>query len=289
MECQQGHDRTQQNWIVTDLYTETYGSGDPVLLIHGSGSWGVDTYGAQGALAGEFRLIMMDRRGYGRSPATERMGWQTDKDDVAELLTDLGSAHLVGHSTGGTVALIAAAMVPQAVRSLVVVEPTVWGIADPAVSPRERPTAYQDAWTRAQQLPAREFMIAITEAAGVQAAEAMISASWVSMTDADRAAAEAMRHESWAGSAPVDVDALAATGFAKVVVVGAWDPALYPDLADMRATGWRQAVAGEHCALARAIGARHVTMSRSAHSPMIEDTEAFNELLRASWRAAAAR
>jgi hypothetical protein len=86
-------------------------------------------------------------------------------------------------------------------------------------------------------------MIAITEAAGVKAAEAMISASWASMTDADLAAAEAMRHESWAGSAPVDVDALAATGFAKVVVVGAWDAVLYPDLADMRATSWRQAVA----------------------------------------------
>jgi pimeloyl-ACP methyl ester carboxylesterase len=271
---------------VTDLYTESYGTGEPVLFLHGSGSWGLDTFGPQRALADEFRLILVDRRGYGQSPATESMGWQTDKDDVATLLTALGGAHLVGHSTGGTVALIAAAMVPEAVRSLVVVEPTVWGIADPAVSPPERPSAYQEAWTRAQRLPAKEFLIAITRAAGLPAAEAMISASWAAGTEADRAATEAMRHESWAGGAPVHAAALASAAFSKVVVVGAWDPALYPELDDMRAAGWRQAVAAEHCALAMAIGADLETMSRSAHSPMLEDAEAFNAVLRSTWRSA---
>ncbi len=280
---------------MTDLHTESYGTGDPVLFLHGSGSWGLDTFGPQRALADQFRLILADRRGYGQSPrpaagpegpVTVSMGWQTDKDDVAELLTELGGAHLVGHSTGGTVALIAAAMVPEAVSSLVVIEPTVWGIADPALSPPWRPAAYQRAWTRAQGLPAKEFLVAITRAAGLPDAEAMISASWAANTEADLAAAEAMRHESWAGTAPVDVAALASAGFRKVVVVGAWDPALYPELDDMRAAGWRQAVAAEHEALALAIGADLETMSRSAHSPMLEDTEAFNAVLRATWRSA---
>ncbi|HEX6932653.1 MAG TPA: alpha/beta hydrolase [Streptosporangiaceae bacterium] len=277
---------------MTDLHSETYGSGDPVLMVHGSGSWGADTFGEQLPLAGEFRLVMIDRRGYGRSEwpatgqegrATAGMGWQTDKDDVAGVLSALGSAHLVGHSTGGTVALIAATMVPEAVRSLVVIEPTVWRIADPAVSPPERPAAYQRAWTRAQRLPAKEFLIAITRAAGLSDAEARICGSWAAMSEEDLAAAEAMRHESWAGSAPLDVAALASGGYPKVVVVGAWDPALYPDLEDMRAAGWRQAVAAEHCALARAIGARLETMSRSAHSPMLEDTDALNDLLKDTW------
>jgi pimeloyl-ACP methyl ester carboxylesterase len=214
-----------------------------VLLIHGSGSWGSDTFGKQRPLADEFRLIMMDRRGYGQSLATTQMGWQTDKDDVAALLTELGSAHLVGHSTGGTAALLAAAMVPQAVRSLVVVEPTVWGIADPAVSPPERPAAYQAAWTRGQSLSAREFLIATTAVTGLRNAEALISAMWDSATEADLAAAEAMRQETWAGGAPIDVAALAAADFPKLVVVGAWDRTLHPDLTDMWDSGWRQAVA----------------------------------------------
>ena len=274
---------------MTDLHSESYGTGDPVLLIHGSGSWGIDTFGKQRPLADEFRLIMIDRRGYGQSPETTRMGWQTDRHDVAELLTELGGAHLVGHSTGGTVALLAAAMVPHAVRSLVVVEPTVWGIADPALSPPERPAAYQDAWTRGQSMSAKEFLITTTAVTGLRNAEAMISAMWDSATEADLAAAEAMRLETWAGSAPIDVAALAAGTFPKLVVVGAWDRAVYPDLADMWASGWRRAVAAEHCALGSGIGARLVTMSRSAHGPMLEETEAFNALLRTIWRTAGSR
>jgi pimeloyl-ACP methyl ester carboxylesterase len=274
---------------VTDLHAETCGTGEPVLLIHGSGSWGVDTFGYQRDLADEFRLMMIDRRGYGQSPATESMGWQTDKDDVAALLTHLGGAHLVGHSTGGTVALIAAAMVPQAVWSLIVVEPTVWGIADPADSPPERPAAYHNAWLRGQELPALDFLITTTAVTGMHNVEAMISASWAQGTEADRAAAEAMRHESWAGGAPLDVAALAAAVFPKIVVVGGWDQALHPHIAGLWASGWHQAVAAEHCALARAISARLVTMSRSVHAPMIEETEAFNALLRQTWRAAAQR
>ena len=257
-----------------------------MLLIHGSGSWGVDTFGRQRALADEFRLIMIDRRGYGQNPATTNMGWQIDKDDVAGLLADLGTAHLVGHSSGGTIALLAAAMVPHAVRSLIAVEPTVWGIADPADSPPERPAAYRDARIRAQGLPAKEFLIATSAATGVRDAAGMISAVWAEATDADLAGAEAMRHESWAGGAPIDITALAAAPFPKTVVIGGWDPALHPNVAGILASGWRQAVAAEHSALVRAINARLVTLPRSAHAPMIEETDAFNALLRAAWRAA---
>jgi pimeloyl-ACP methyl ester carboxylesterase len=273
---------------VTDLHTETYGTGEPAVLVHGSGSWGADTFGSQRDLADEFRLIMIDRRGYGQSPATDCMGWQTDKNDVAALLAHLGGAHLVGHSTGGTVALIAAAMVPRAVWSLIVVEPTVWGIADPADSPPERPAAYHRAWLRGRELSAQDFLITTTEVTGMHDVEAMISASWAQGTEADWAAAEAMRHESWAGRASIDVGALAAAGFPKTVVVGGWDQALHPDIAGMWASGWHQAVAAEHSALAQAISARLVTMSRSVHAPMIEETEAFNALLRETWRAARA-
>jgi len=45
-------------------------------------------------------------------------------------------------------------------------------------------------------------------------------------------------------------------------------------------------VAAEHAALAQRIGARLVTMSRSVHAPMLEETGAFNALLRDTWHAA---
>ncbi|WP_220448327.1 alpha/beta fold hydrolase [Nonomuraea diastatica] len=89
----------------------------PVLFVHGSTSWGDDpSYGfaAQAPLAGRVRLLLMDRRGYGRSPdAGERFpgDYLADADDIAELLGD--GAHLVGHSYGGVGAMIAAVRRPE--------------------------------------------------------------------------------------------------------------------------------------------------------------------------------
>lgn len=45
--------------------------------------------------------------GYGRSPDVQRSDYAEDAREVAELLGD--GAHLVGHSSGGVVALLAAA------------------------------------------------------------------------------------------------------------------------------------------------------------------------------------
>ncbi|MGP3937151.1 alpha/beta fold hydrolase [Nonomuraea sp. KM88] len=65
-------------------------------------------------MAGRFRLLLMDRRGYGRSPdAGERFpsDYLADADDIAELLGD--GAHLVGHSYGGVGAMIAGRSPPR--------------------------------------------------------------------------------------------------------------------------------------------------------------------------------
>src|SRR5258706_81296 len=63
-------------------------------------------------------------------------------------------------------------------------------------------------------------------------------------------------------------------------------PGCAPHIAGMCASGWHQAVAAEHAALAQRIGARLVTMSRSVHASMLEETGAFNALLRDTWHAA---
>ncbi len=64
--------------------------------------------------------MLVDRRGFGRSSDGASCGWPTDMDDVAALLDELGGAHLVGHSYGGVVSLLAAGLRPERVRSLVV-------------------------------------------------------------------------------------------------------------------------------------------------------------------------
>jgi pimeloyl-ACP methyl ester carboxylesterase len=102
------------------------GTGERVVFVHG------DVFGAEAAwatqrpLADNYRLLLMNRRGFGHSPDVEGEDFEVDANDVVEVLGD--SAHLVGHSYGGVVALIAAAHHPGAVRSLAVFEPPAFAL-----------------------------------------------------------------------------------------------------------------------------------------------------------------
>lgn len=110
------------------------GCDDPtVVMIHGGaqgGQAGGDrNFAAQARLAGRgWRVIAPDRPGHGRSPAPNR---PDDAEADAEWVTSLlaGGVHLVGHSFGGAVALLAAARAPSAVRSLTLVEPALLALA----------------------------------------------------------------------------------------------------------------------------------------------------------------
>ena len=112
---------------VTDLFVDSWGSGVPVVLVHGSLAIGADEWQAQRPLAEEgFRLLVPDRRGYGRSPAAEGEDFLRDADDIADLMGD--GAHLVGHSYGGLGVLVAAARRPDATLSLTLLEPGAFAL-----------------------------------------------------------------------------------------------------------------------------------------------------------------
>src|ERR671932_155375 len=111
------------------------GVGAPtVVLVHGTMTWGTDAFEAQRPLAERYRLLVTDRRGFGGSPDIDRSDYEVDAADVVELLGD--GAHLVGHSYGGVVAMLAAGLRPQSVRSLALIEPSAYRLAeqDPAVA-----------------------------------------------------------------------------------------------------------------------------------------------------------
>jgi pimeloyl-ACP methyl ester carboxylesterase len=119
----------------TNLHVEHWGTGTPVVLVHGSLATGAEEWEARRALADEgFRLTVFDRRGYGGSPAARGEDFIVDAADVAALLGD--GAHLVGHSYGGLGALVAAAQRPEATLSLTLLEPPVTscGLDEPAWS-----------------------------------------------------------------------------------------------------------------------------------------------------------
>src|SRR5436190_13765723 len=106
------------------LYHEIYGSGEPLVLIHGGLTTIGEMQGWVEPLAKTRQVIAVEMQGHGRTADTDRpMKLQTMGDDIAALLDHLEilKADLVGHSFGGASAIRAAIQHPQKVRRLVVI------------------------------------------------------------------------------------------------------------------------------------------------------------------------
>jgi len=115
------------------LHYESYGKGLPLLLIHGLGSSSKDWELQIADFSRHYQVITVDLRGHGQSdkpPGPYNVSMFVD--DIIYLLKslELPSAHVVGISLGGMVALQLAVNAPEIVRSLVVVN------SCPAVIPR---------------------------------------------------------------------------------------------------------------------------------------------------------
>jgi pimeloyl-ACP methyl ester carboxylesterase len=98
-----------------------------IVLVHGSVIGGRWTWAAQRPLAERFELLVLDRPGFPPNPSVERVDFETDAALVAGLLEP--GDHLVGHSYGGIVSLLAAASRPDVLRSLSVIEPPCTRVA----------------------------------------------------------------------------------------------------------------------------------------------------------------
>jgi len=98
-----------------------------IVLVHGSVMGGRGTWAAQRPLAERFELLVLDRPGFPPNPSVERVDFETDAALVAGLLEP--GDHLVGHSYGGIVSLLAAASRPDVLRSLSVIEPPCTRVA----------------------------------------------------------------------------------------------------------------------------------------------------------------
>lgn len=105
---------------------EVAGSGEMMVLVHGS--WG-DHHNWDALaplLAGTFEVVTYDRRGHSDSETPPGQGSvDDDAGDLAGLIERLGNgpAHLVGNSFGATIALRLAAQDPSLVRTLAIHEP----------------------------------------------------------------------------------------------------------------------------------------------------------------------
>lgn len=104
-----------------------------LVLVHGSVVGARMTWTVQQPLAERFELVAVERPGFPPNPPVDRVDFERDAALVAELLEP--GDHLVGHSYGGVISMLAAAQKPAAVRSLAVIEPPSTSVAEgnPAV------------------------------------------------------------------------------------------------------------------------------------------------------------
>jgi len=137
-----------------------------LVLVHGSVVGGRATWSAQAPLAERFELHVVERPGFPPGPPVERIDFEEHAQLLAAELRP--GDHLVGHSYGGVVSLLAAALEPERLRSLTVIEPPATRIAagHPAVDafvagavelwergPREDPESFLRIFLRAVGSP----------------------------------------------------------------------------------------------------------------------------------------
>jgi pimeloyl-ACP methyl ester carboxylesterase len=148
---------------MSKLFVESWGTGAPVVLVHGSLATGAEEWQAQRPLADEgYRLLVVDRRGYGQSPAAEGEDFLRDAEDIADLMGD--GAHLVGHSYGGLSALFAAARCPAATRSLALLEPGTFALGQHHPGARTLVEKVRRLWD--EDLPDEDWVIRFLKAVG---------------------------------------------------------------------------------------------------------------------------
>lgn len=112
--------RVEANGV--ELFYELAGSGEPLVLVHGS--WGDHHHWLPvlPALTACFRVLVYDRRGHSRSERPPGPGCRReDEDDLAALLEtlDLAPAYVAGSSFGASTALGLAARRPGLFRGLI--------------------------------------------------------------------------------------------------------------------------------------------------------------------------
>ena len=119
---------------------ETYGSGPPLVLVHGAFSDHQTNWQfVKATLAGQFTVHAVARRGRGETDRTMGHRLEDEARDLVAVIRAIGApVFLLGHSYGAHTALVATAEVPNRVRKLVLYEPAWPHVVGPdALAPIE--------------------------------------------------------------------------------------------------------------------------------------------------------
>jgi pimeloyl-ACP methyl ester carboxylesterase len=216
-----------------------------LVFVHGSVAGAGLAWGAQQALTERFECVFVTRGGYPPGPLLEHIDFEIQADELAAQLRE--GDHLVGHSYGGVIALLAAAQVPS-LASLTVGEPPAFAVArgNPAVEALVRAI---DGF-RATQPGPHEYLAFFLPLIGSAMTLPDPLPPWLEQ-GARAAMAERLPQE-----AELPLRELGAAPFPKLVLSGAHNDALDAvcDVLEERLPAERAVVSGAGHSLARAPG-----------------------------------
>jgi pimeloyl-ACP methyl ester carboxylesterase len=227
---------------VPDFHVETIGTGPRVVLVHGSVGNGSTTWELVRPLADRYTLVIPDRPGYPPNPPVERGDFELQAKQIAELLEP--GDHLVGHSYGGLISLLAAAQTPG-LRSLTVNEPPAFGVARGNPDVEEFVAKMQDAPSEP-----RDYLAYFLPLVG---SSLKLPEPLPPLLEAGARAALVERSPL---EAQIPLDDLAATSFPKLVVTGGHNPIFdaVADVLEQRLGAQRAVVPGAGHSIPRAPG-----------------------------------
>jgi pimeloyl-ACP methyl ester carboxylesterase len=116
-----------------ELYYETTGTGDCLVLTHGSWTDGTGWDRVVPGLSERYQVVVWDRRGHSRSQAGQGPGSRAeDAFDLAGLIEHLdgGRVHVAGNSYGAIVTLTLLTTRPDLVATAALHEPPLWGLLE---------------------------------------------------------------------------------------------------------------------------------------------------------------
>ncbi|MFA6403583.1 MAG: alpha/beta hydrolase [Salinivirgaceae bacterium] len=105
------------------MYCETYGYGEPLLLIHGNGA-SINAFVKQiPFFSTKYKVIVADSRAHGKSfDKSDSLSYEMMADDYAALLSamNIDSANVIGWSDGGVNGILLAIRHPEKVKKLAI-------------------------------------------------------------------------------------------------------------------------------------------------------------------------
>ena len=261
-------------------------AGPRVLMVHGGVQGGLgggpSTFDGQEALAARgWQIEVVDRPGFGQSPSRGPDDMEADAVWIADMLG--GGAHVVAHSWGAAEALLAAARRPEAVASLVLVEPALEALLPTDPGFKNNAVAQAAISMRMQQImsastPAEYSMSFVrslgTADTGTDNPNAVAAALAADPAQAARIGCSLLRGKMASPQAFLQAaEAVARAGVPVLVISGGWSPAYV--------------AAGE--LTAKLTNGRHMIVSSPSHFVQMANAPAFNDAVDQFMREAEAK